>query len=98
MKQSVISLLTALSVLSVSSSPLRGEHTNEPRSDVSSTGTQFSRMTTWPTVLAQSWSCQPRFTCSQISSCDEARWYLENCPWGGKLDRDNDGMPCESLC
>lgn len=54
MKQSVISLVTALSVLSVSSSPLRGEHTNEPRSVVSTAGTQFSRMTTWPTVLAQS--------------------------------------------
>ncbi|TGS46264.1 excalibur calcium-binding domain-containing protein [Mesorhizobium sp. M8A.F.Ca.ET.182.01.1.1] len=48
--------------------------------------------------IAQSWSCQPRLTCSQISSCDEARWYLENCSWGGKLDRDSDGIPCESLC
>ncbi|WP_425452684.1 excalibur calcium-binding domain-containing protein [Paracoccus lutimaris] len=19
-------------------------------------------------------------------------------PWGGKLDRDNDGIPCESIC
>ncbi|RWN25290.1 MAG: hypothetical protein EOR95_29050 [Mesorhizobium sp.] len=43
-------------------------------------------------------SCQPRLTCSRISSCDEARWYLENCPWGGKLDRDSDGIPCESVC
>ncbi|MBZ9807144.1 excalibur calcium-binding domain-containing protein [Mesorhizobium sp. ESP-6-2] len=24
--------------------------------------------------------------------------YLENCPWGGKLDRDGDGMACETLC
>ncbi|MER8961562.1 thermonuclease family protein [Mesorhizobium sp. M0701] len=30
--------------------------------------------------VAQSYSCQPRRTCSQISSCDEARWYLSNCP------------------
>ncbi|MER8807537.1 excalibur calcium-binding domain-containing protein [Mesorhizobium australicum] len=48
--------------------------------------------------VAQSYSCQPRRTCSQISSCDEANWYLANCPWGGKLDRDKDGIPCESLC
>lgn len=48
--------------------------------------------------VAQSYSCQPRLTCSQISSCDEANWYLGNCPWGGKLDRDKDGIPCESLC
>ena len=49
-------------------------------------------------TLAQSWSCSPRKTCGKIDSCDEARWYLANCPWGGKLDRDSDGSPCETLC
>ncbi|TIM21294.1 MAG: thermonuclease family protein [Mesorhizobium sp.] len=48
--------------------------------------------------VAQSYSCQPRRKCSQISSCDEAQWYLSNCPWGGKLDRDGDGQACETLC
>ncbi|MER9950198.1 excalibur calcium-binding domain-containing protein [Mesorhizobium sp. M0047] len=48
--------------------------------------------------VAQSYSCQPRRKCSQISSCDEAQWYLSNCPWGGKLDRDGDGVACETLC
>jgi hypothetical protein len=47
---------------------------------------------------AQSWQCQPRKTCKRISSCDEALWYLENCSWGGALDRDGDGRPCETLC
>lgn len=49
-------------------------------------------------LASQNWSCSPRRTCSQIGSCDEARWYLQNCSWGGKLDRDNDGIPCESIC
>ncbi|MET3524101.1 thermonuclease family protein [Mesorhizobium abyssinicae] len=44
------------------------------------------------------YSCQPRRTCPQISSCAEANWYLANCSWGSKLDRDNDGLPCESQC
>lgn len=48
--------------------------------------------------VAQSYSCQPQRTCPQISSCNEANWYLANCSWGGKLDRDKDGIPCESLC
>ncbi|MER9603431.1 excalibur calcium-binding domain-containing protein [Mesorhizobium sp. M0243] len=48
--------------------------------------------------VAQSYTCQPRRKCSQISSCDEAQWYLSNCPWGGKLDRDGDGVACETLC
>ena len=47
---------------------------------------------------AQSWSCTPRRTCKQISTCDEAVWYLRNCNWGQKLDGDSDGTPCESLC
>ncbi|WP_366511251.1 excalibur calcium-binding domain-containing protein [Mesorhizobium sp.] len=51
-----------------------------------------------PRALTQSWSCQPRRTCPQIGSCEEANWYLNNCSWGGKLDRDGDGIPCERLC
>lgn len=50
------------------------------------------------TEVAQSYSCSPRLTCGKINSCEEAQWYLNNCSWGGKLDRDNDGSPCESLC
>lgn len=37
-------------------------------------------------AVAQSWSCSPRLKCTQISSCEEANWYLQNCSWGGKLD------------
>ncbi|WP_407060027.1 SH3 domain-containing protein [Devosia epidermidihirudinis] len=43
-------------------------------------------------------SCSPRRTCSQIGSCSAARWYLANCSWGGRLDRDKDGRPCEAMC
>ncbi|TGP86378.1 thermonuclease family protein [Mesorhizobium sp. M2D.F.Ca.ET.223.01.1.1] len=43
-------------------------------------------------------SCEPRRYCSQISSCEDAQWYLHNCTWGGKLDRDGDGVACETLC
>ena len=24
--------------------------------------------------------------------------HVENCSWGGALDRDNDGVPCETIC
>ena len=49
-------------------------------------------------LVQKSYSCSPRRTCSAIGSCDEALWYLENCSWGGRLDRDSDGIPCESIC
>jgi hypothetical protein len=48
--------------------------------------------------FSQSWNCQPRKTCGKIRSCDEAEWYLYNCSWGGRLDGDDDGAPCENLC
>lgn len=43
-------------------------------------------------------SCSPRLYCTQIGSCPEARWYLANCSWGGRLDGDGDGVPCEAIC
>lgn len=49
-------------------------------------------------LAGRNYSCSPRRTCKQIGSCDEARWYLENCSWGGRLDRDGDGVPCEGIC
>lgn len=50
-------------------------------------------------LLSQSYSCTPRRYCSRsISSCAAARWYFQNCSWGGALDGDNDGIPCENLC
>ena len=49
-------------------------------------------------TLAQSWSCTPRRLCTQITTCEEARYYLEQCSWGYKLDGDSDGIPCEKLC
>ena len=55
---------------------------------------------TWESVrgilVADSYSCTPRRTCKQIITCEEANWYLKNCSWGGRLDRDKDGKPCES--
>ena len=51
-----------------------------------------------PFLVAQSWSCAPRKKCAQIRSCAEAQWYLANCSWGGALDRESDGIPCESIC
>ena len=38
--------------------------------------------------------CDGRTRCSEMTSCDEARFFLRNCP-GVKMDGDNDGNPCE---
>lgn len=44
------------------------------------------------TVVAQ--ECDGRRYCSQMHSCAEAEWFLENCP-GMEMDGDGDGVPCE---
>lgn len=38
--------------------------------------------------------CDGRRYCSQMSSCEEATWFVKNCP-GAKMDGNNDGVPCE---
>lgn len=43
----------------------------------------------------QTWQCAGRQHCSQMTSCAEATWVLQNCP-GTTMDGDNDGVPCES--
>jgi hypothetical protein len=38
--------------------------------------------------------CDGRVYCSEMTSCDEATYFLQNCP-GVKMDGEGDGMPCE---
>ena len=39
--------------------------------------------------------CDGRTHCSQMTSCDEATYFIENCP-NTRIDGDGDGVPCES--
>jgi len=43
---------------------------------------------------ANEYECDGRQYCSQMTSCEEARFFLENCP-NPKMDGNNDGVPCE---
>lgn len=38
--------------------------------------------------------CDGRTDCSQMTSCEEAHYFLATCP-GVKMDGDGDGVPCE---
>ena len=47
------------------------------------------------TAAAQSgFRCDGRVHCSQMTSCNEAKYFLANCP-GVKMDGDRNGLPCE---
>jgi hypothetical protein len=51
-----------------------------------------------PPLPEPEFRCDGREHCSQMRSCAEAEFFLENCP-GVKMDGDHDGRPCErGLC
>lgn len=39
-------------------------------------------------------TCDGRQYCSQMTSCEEATYFLQNCP-DVKMDGEGDGVPCE---
>jgi hypothetical protein len=43
---------------------------------------------------AAKYRCDGRTHCSQMRSCEEATFFLRNCP-GTKMDGNRDGVPCE---
>lgn len=53
-------------------------------------GTATSSLPTAPSR----WRCDGRRHCSQMSSCEEAKFFLANCP-GVEMDGNHDGVPCE---
>jgi cold shock CspA family protein len=46
------------------------------------------------TLPQKNMRCDGRAHCSQMTSCAEATFFLQNCP-GTQMDGDNDGTPCE---
>ncbi len=45
---------------------------------------------------AETYDCGKK-TCSQMKNCAEAQYKLRQCGQS-RLDRDHDGIPCESIC
>lgn len=50
-----------------------------------------------PKQKSERFSCNGKDKCKEMSTCSEAKFYLNECGVR-KLDRDKDGVPCESLC
>ncbi len=47
-----------------------------------------------PPRLNKTYHCDRRVYCSQMHSCEEAKFFIRNCR-GTKMDGDRDGIPCE---
>lgn len=48
-------------------------------------------------VTATKFQCGSKRYCREMTSCEEAKFYLRNCGLF-RLDGDKDGVPCESIC
>lgn len=70
---------------------------NSPTPACSSSGQSVPPPQQSVTRSQSSFSCGPRKNCGQMSSCAEARFHFIQCG-NGRLDGDNDGIPCESIC
>lgn len=46
-------------------------------------------------ILPDQFKCDGRIYCSQMTSCEEARFFLTYCP-NTRLDRNGEGLPCEA--
>ncbi len=49
------------------------------------------------TTSSAGFTCTGKRYCKEMSSCDEAKFYLTQCGVGS-LDGNKDGVPCETLC
>ena len=54
-----------------------------------------TRLASDPT--SEPFKCDGRTHCSQMTSCEEAEYFLRNCP-DTKMDGNYDGEPCERQC
>ncbi|WP_303842967.1 excalibur calcium-binding domain-containing protein [Aeromonas sobria] len=63
-----------------------------PTSSFSGSDSRLGEVSSQP---AQSYQCDGRQHCSQMTSCEEATWFLQHCP-NTKMDGEGDGIPCEN--
>ena len=67
-----------------------------PRAEAQLSNPQgISTVATVPKPVSSPFKCDGRKYCSQMTSCAEAKKFLQNCP-GMAMDGDNDGIPCET--
>lgn len=62
-----------------------------------SKATKNQKQSTEKTVSINGLECGGKSLCGEMNNCAEANFYLNNCGLT-RLDRDHDGVPCESIC
>ncbi|MBU0912451.1 MAG: excalibur calcium-binding domain-containing protein [Gammaproteobacteria bacterium] len=74
--------------------------TSFTETDEQQSGTTLLDNPVWPPIQVQQglqFQCEGKQHCSEMTSCEEAEFYLKNCP-NVLIDGDNDGRACEKDC
>ena len=53
-----------------------------------------SKLQSQNTITNSQYSCDGRTQCSQMTSCEEAKYFINHCP-NTKMDGNHDGIPCQ---
>ncbi len=56
--------------------------------------TEQTNQTSTTNTKSQNFTCDGRQHCSQMTSYEEAKYFIDHCP-NTKMDGDGDGIPCE---
>ena len=46
-------------------------------------------------VVNSNYNCDGRTYCAQMTSCEKATFFINNCPDTKRMDGNKDGVPCE---
>ncbi len=88
-------LIIILIVVGLYGNQVAKKHKQEQAYDSSETTTEeFSSPTTEQPSNNGQFKCDGRTHCSNMTSCAEATFFLQNCP-GVEMDGNHDGVPCE---
>jgi hypothetical protein len=93
MKKSTI-LLGLLILSLICSQFYKRSHSHRINNSMSAPQTNTAGPSTDTASGNPQFKCDGRKYCSQMTSCEEATFFLKNCP-GVQMDGDNDGVPCE---
>jgi len=71
------------------------QRVNHPESMTETANVEQPASLTVETITSPpSFHCDGRTRCTEMTSCEEATFFLQNCP-GVKMDGGGDGVPCE---
>ena len=74
-----------------------GRRESDPAVGVAASGQAATTPEPAPAQAELAGRCGAKRTCGEMTSCAEARFYLNECGVS-RLDGDKDGTPCEALC